>query len=460
MFSLSVLLLWYRRFILAPLGLSAPVKLYHNAGSRNLTKSDSSKTLLDVLKTGCPSLLGDRAWYTPTWWLFGSGHLQTLYSALGNFTEVHKVEYERKFLAVPDGGVICLDITPPLRDEAPDNRPILVCMHGLTGGSHESYIRSVLSVLCKPVEDGGKGWRGIVVTSRGSADSPLKTPKLYHMGAIYDLKTACLYIAHLFPDAAVYGAGFSLGAGMITRYLGTEADTTQIKSGIAVGAPWHMREGHIRLQSSMLGLTYSKAMATNLQRIVRKHEKVLRTHPTVEVDAVLDNPHMTLYEFDSIVTSVCGGFDSTEHYYRAMSPKNFVDGIKVPFLALNAMDDPIAAAKGIPFDAVERNPNLVFAATKHGGHLGWYRGTFSFLTKDRWVTDPIVEWLEAIHAADPSPRVNSALVGKGRPKKPQKGDEMVVDPNDPDCGFQEVGEDEKVVGGDAKGEQSLLSQGL
>ena len=200
----------------------------------------------------------------------------------------------------------------------------------------------------------------------------------------------------------------------------------------------------------------------------------------MEVDPVLDNPHMTLYEFDSIVTSVCGGFvrrclpwliatsltrnlsaqDSTEHYYRAMSPKNFVDGIKVPFLALNAMDDPIAAAKGIPFDAVERNPNLVFAATKHGGHLGWYRGTFSFLTKDRWVTDPIVEWLEAIHAADPSPRVNSALVGKSRPKRPQKGDEMVVDPNDPDCGFQEVGEGEKVVGGDAKGEQSLLSQGL
>ena len=49
-----------------------------------------------------------------------------------------------QFLAVPDGGVICLDITPPLRDEAPDNRPILVCMHGLTGGSHESVRRKGL----------------------------------------------------------------------------------------------------------------------------------------------------------------------------------------------------------------------------------------------------------------------------------------------------------------------------
>lgn len=29
-----------------------------------------------------------------------------------------------------------------------------------------------------------------------------------------------LYIAHMFPDAPTYGIGFSLGAGMMTKYLG------------------------------------------------------------------------------------------------------------------------------------------------------------------------------------------------------------------------------------------------
>lgn len=29
-----------------------------------------------------------------------------------------------------------------------------------------------------------------------------------------------LYIGNMFPDAPIYGIGFSLGAGMLTKYLG------------------------------------------------------------------------------------------------------------------------------------------------------------------------------------------------------------------------------------------------
>lgn len=120
---------------------------------------------------------------------------QTALCATMDFTKTFRIEYERKYLNVPDGGQICIDITPPLRDIPPDNRPILVCAHGLTGGSHESvsqesrrqwtilspvkYIRSVLAVLTKPVDDGGHGWRAVVVNSRGCANGPLKTAKLY-----------------------------------------------------------------------------------------------------------------------------------------------------------------------------------------------------------------------------------------------------------------------------------------
>lgn len=38
-------------------------------------------------------------------------------------------------------------------------------------------------------------------------------------GAAYDLKNAMLYIGNKFPDAPIYGIGFSLGAGMLTKYL-------------------------------------------------------------------------------------------------------------------------------------------------------------------------------------------------------------------------------------------------
>lgn len=46
----------------------------------------------------------------------------------------------------PDGGQVAIDWTLP---RIPDEQkvPTLVVLHGLTGGSHESYVRSLLEVV-------------------------------------------------------------------------------------------------------------------------------------------------------------------------------------------------------------------------------------------------------------------------------------------------------------------------
>jgi predicted alpha/beta-fold hydrolase len=46
-----------------------------------------------------------------------------------------------------DGGTFTLDWSPPFSERPVDNTPTLVVLHGLTGGSHESYIRSLLAVV-------------------------------------------------------------------------------------------------------------------------------------------------------------------------------------------------------------------------------------------------------------------------------------------------------------------------
>jgi predicted alpha/beta-fold hydrolase len=56
-----------------------------------------------------------------------------------------------------------LDVSPPTHDELPRGTPTLVICHGLTGGSHESYVRNVLAWAVKPVKQGGLGARGVVV---------------------------------------------------------------------------------------------------------------------------------------------------------------------------------------------------------------------------------------------------------------------------------------------------------
>jgi len=64
--------------------------------------------------------------------------------------------------------------TPPVRERIlEDDTPIVIVLHGLTGGSHESYVRAVLAPAITPVDEGGLGFRGIVVNSRGCKINPL-----------------------------------------------------------------------------------------------------------------------------------------------------------------------------------------------------------------------------------------------------------------------------------------------
>lgn len=56
-----------------------------------------------------------------------------------------------------------LDFTPPSYETMPADTPTIVVCHGLTGGSHESYVRNILSWVVKHKEEGGMGGRAVVV---------------------------------------------------------------------------------------------------------------------------------------------------------------------------------------------------------------------------------------------------------------------------------------------------------
>ncbi len=82
------------------------------------------------------------------------------------------MQYTRTTLRVPDGGTIGLDWTEPPgtspeRNPLSDDTPIVVILHGLTGGSYESYVRAVLAQTCGRVDEGGLGYRGVVMNFRG-----------------------------------------------------------------------------------------------------------------------------------------------------------------------------------------------------------------------------------------------------------------------------------------------------
>ena len=73
----------------------------------------------------------------------------------------------RKYIRLPDGGTLGIDFTPPFSHNLDSDTPIIITLHGLTGGSHESYVRDILAVACAPKHRGGLGYRAVVANFRG-----------------------------------------------------------------------------------------------------------------------------------------------------------------------------------------------------------------------------------------------------------------------------------------------------
>jgi predicted alpha/beta-fold hydrolase len=94
-----------------------------------------------------------------------------------------------------------------------DSRPMLFVLHGLSGGSHEIYLRHAIAPL---VMDGGN-WDVCVVNARGCANSKVTSGVLFNARATWDLRQVVNWARHTFPNRPLFGLGFSLGACILTN---------------------------------------------------------------------------------------------------------------------------------------------------------------------------------------------------------------------------------------------------
>lgn len=93
-----------------------------------------------------------------------------------------------------------------------DNKPMLVILHGLSGGSHEIYLRHAIAPLL-----GEGGWEACVVNSRGCAGSKFTSGVLYNARATWDIRQVVKWLRKTYPNRPLFRMGFSLGANMLTN---------------------------------------------------------------------------------------------------------------------------------------------------------------------------------------------------------------------------------------------------
>jgi hypothetical protein len=149
--------------------------------------------------------------------------------------------------------------------ESTDSTPMLVCLHGLSGGSHEVYLRQVVAPLS------AAGWACAVVNARGCAMTEITGSEIFNARATWDVRQMVKWMRKTFPNRPLYAVGFSLGANILTNYLAEEGAGCQLKAAVACSNPWNLELSHHGLMRSYIGReVYSNVMCKNIQRLFER----------------------------------------------------------------------------------------------------------------------------------------------------------------------------------------------
>jgi len=127
-------------------------------------------------------------------------------------------------------------------------------------------------------------------------------------------------------------------------------------------------------------------MGGNLIALLKRHLDSINSFPpsllSEQLPAVLALKNPALKDVDEHMVRVAGGscppfpFATADDYYEWAGSHHKLPGIRVPFLAINSIDDPIVAE--IPIEEASRNPWVCLALTKYGGHLGELSQKYSY----------------------------------------------------------------------------------
>ncbi len=299
-------------------------------------------------------------------WLRGR-HLQTIWPSL--LAPRPLPAYRRERWDTPDGDFIDLDWALLDRDDAARSvpRPLLALFHGLEGNSNSHYSRTLMAAA------NDRGCDGVVIHFRGCSGELNRMPRAYHSGdsdeADWVLRRISARRTQDGSSGILLTVGISLGGNVLLKWLGERGNAAGfVAAAAAVSPPQDLHAGAIRLSRG-----FNRLYALNfLVTLRRKSVAMLERHPGL-FDAKQVASSRDFFEFDELVTAPLHGFKSAMDYWQRSSCRQFLGGIAVPTLIINALNDPF-----LPVQALARPAEVSAAVELHypqeGGHVGFLRG--------------------------------------------------------------------------------------
>lgn len=297
----------------------------------------------------------DASDYRPPVWLPG-GHAQTIFPAL--FRTIGKLPFKRVRIDTPDHDHFDLDILSCGQKPA---RGAVILSHGLEGDSRRKYIRGMCRALA------GLGWDCVARNFRACGGAINKASCMYHSGETGDLRLTVDYCLKAGYERVLL-VGFSMGGNQTLKYLGEDPDQVppQVAGAAAFSVPCDL-VGSARELARPANAVYMLYFLRTLRMKVRlKHASYPDLYPLKGLEAI-----SSFKEFDDSYTAPVHGFASAEDYWRKSSSLQFLSGIRVPTLLVNAWNDPFLSPECYPTDIARKSRFLTLETPAHGGHVGF-----------------------------------------------------------------------------------------
>lgn len=291
---------------------------------------------------------------------YRNAHIQTTFPTM--FRHVHGVAYQRERMQTSDGDFIDLDWSHSA--PGPSESLAVIC-HGLEGCADRAYMRGMTQACNR------RGLDAVAYNFRGCSGEMNREKRFYNAGATDDLGAVLDHIRISHSYDSIYLIGFSLGANLVLKYAGEQGGeiSADIRGAAAISAPCDLHASSIELHRVKNRLYHNRFLKMLLEKIKAKST----AYPELsEIDL---KSIRTLKDFDDNFTAPLGGFKDAADYWQQCSCRQFLPGISIPALILNAADDPILGPECFPYPESESNPSLYLEVPRWGGHVGFMERT-------------------------------------------------------------------------------------
>lgn len=314
-------------------------------------------------------------------WLPG-GHAQTIWPALyARRRWGPELPQLRERWLTPDADFIDVDRQNASRQD----RPMLVLFHGLEGSSSSHYAQSFADWAA------AHDLNLALPHFRGCSGELNHAPRAYHSGDHQEIDWVLNRLRKQHQSQGgqtLIVAGVSLGGNALMRWA-AEHGSAALQNADAIASICSpldlMQSGHA------IGRGLNRQIYTRmfLHSMKPKALAKLAQHP-----GLFDRQRLMaardLYEFDNVFTAPLHGFKNTDDYWSKASAKPLMQNIRLPALALNALNDPFVPASSLPTIS-DVSKSVTLWQPKQGGHVGFAEGRWP--SHVRGLPDAVGAWL-------------------------------------------------------------------